>query len=143
MHNYGLLISIIIFVVFLLIIIWGHNQPTYKAYKQATGEVINHDSFMRKFVYQTKLDEERIIRSLCMRNAADELVCEIDEAAKIIKFVEYGDYREYYYRITRQEGYSVLELEQVSVIGMQSRIPFKLNPFIVVKLDAELIPYKE
>ncbi len=144
MGNYGMLISVFIFAVLLFIVIKGHWFPAYKEYKNTVSENVNHDAEMRTFLYRTKLNENQIIQALRVRNTADALVCEIDEEHKIMKFSEYGSFREYYYCITRQEDDSVLVLEQVAPIGMQGGlVPFKLNSFVIAKLDAEASPYEE
>lgn len=143
MQDKFFLIFPLLFFFVLLPLVIGHYRPIYKAYQQTAGNIINHDEMMRKFVYGTELEEAEIIGALCVKNVADELLCEVDEVHKIMKFSSYGDHRSYYYRISERENRRILELEQVSLIGMQSEVPFKLNPFIVCKLGAELIPYQE
>lgn len=98
---------------------------------------------MRKFVYKVSMSGKDIIDLLKVRNDTDDLSCTFDFSRNVIKFSEYGSSREYYFQIYECEGFSVLRLEQVELIGMQSRVPYKLNPFIVSKLQAEIVPFSE
>jgi len=137
----------VIFVIFslltILLIVLGHNHPITKAHIDATGDVVNYDQFMRKFVYRVNVSHQRAVELLNTVNAADELSCTFDFENSIIRFSEYGSHRDYYFQILEHNGYSVLRLEQVERIGMKGTVPLKLNPFIVAKLQAEVIPYFE
>ena len=115
--------------------------PIYKNHYKATNNVINYDSMMRKFVYKVCMSSEEIINELKNTSDIDELSCEFDHERSVIKFSEYGSSREYYFKIHECNGFSVLRLEQVELLGMQSSVPFKLNPFLISKLQAEIIPF--
>ena len=133
----------IFFFVILVPLVLGIIIPIYKSHNKVTGGVINYDSNMRKFVYKVNLSSEDIINLLKTKNDVDELSCTFDFDKSVIKFSEYGSNRDYYYRIQECNGFSILRLEQVELIGMQSHVPYKLNPFIVSKLQAEIIPYSQ
>ena len=124
-------------------LVLGIIIPIIQNHDKATGNVVNYDSMMRVFLYRVHMTEEEIINTLQVKNDVDELSCEFDFERSIVKISEYGSSRDYYYTIQTYDGYSVLKLTQVSPIGMQSHIPYKLNPFMVKKLNAELVPYKE
>lgn len=51
-----------------------------------------------------------------------------------------GKYR---FIIVEYDGFSILRLDQVPLIGMQGYVPIKLNPFLVSKINAEIIPFSE
>ena len=133
----------ILFFVILVPLVLGIILPTYKNHNQATGGIINHDSTMRKFVYKVYLSREEIISLLKTKNDIDDLSCTFDFEKSMIKFAEYGSNREYYFQVQEYNGFSILRLEQVALIGMQSHVPYKLNPFLVNKLHAEIIPFSQ
>ena len=117
--------------------------PVYNNHKTTTGKVINYDSMMRKYVYKVYMSKEEIIYKLQNSAVIDELSCDFDLERSVIKFSEYGSNREYYFQIQEYNEFSVLRLEQVALIGMSSHIPLKLNPFLVSKLQAEIIPFSQ
>lgn len=137
--------EIIIWVILLFVIviplILGYTLPIYKNHYKTTAGVINYDSAMRKFVYKVYFSKEEIIISLKRKNDIDELSCTFDFERSVIRFSEYGSSREYYFEIQECDGFSILRLNQVSLIGMKSSVPFKLNPFLVSKINAEIIPF--
>ena len=115
--------------------------PVYKKHYETTGNIINYDSMMRKYVYKVYMSREQIINNLKNSTDIDELSCDFDFERSVIKFSEYGSNKEYYFQIQECDGFSILRLEQVALLGMQSNIPLKLNPFLVSKLQAEIIPF--
>lgn len=129
--------AILIFLVLSIII------PEYKNYYKVTGDVINYDSIMRKFVYKVSLTREDIINRLNTKNVMDELSCTFDFERSVVRFSEFGSYKEYYFYIEEYNGYSILKLEEVALIGIKSSVPIKLNPFMVKKLQAEIIPFSQ
>ncbi len=135
------------FILFLILIVLplvaGILIPTYKSHDEVTGGIINYDSAMKKFVYKINLSNEQVIELLNMRNVLDELSCTFDLDNSIIRFSEYGSHSDYYFQVQQYDDVSILKLEQVEFIGMQNQIPFKLNPFIVNKLQAEIIPFSQ
>lgn len=99
---------------------------------------MNYDDTMRKFVYKVPFSGEEIINLLKTRNVNDELSYTFDFDKSIIEFSEYDTVRKYYFHIEDCNGFSILRLEQVELIGMQSHIPYKLNPFMVKKYRRKL-----
>ena len=132
-----------IFIVLILMLVMGHTIPIYKKHAETSANIKNFDSYMREFVYKVNLPSEIIINALSSRNDVDELYCHFDSENSVIRISEYGSHRDYYYQIIECDGYCILKLEQVALIGMSSHIPYMLNPFMVSKLQAELIPYSE
>ena len=117
--------------------------PVYKNHDKATNNVVNYDPMMRKYVYKVYMSKEEIISKLKNTTDIDELSCDFDFERSVIKFSEYGSSREYYFKIHECDGFSILRLEQVELLGMSSHIPLKLNPFLVSKLRAEIIPFSQ
>lgn len=135
------LLFAIFFFLILILLIFGMIIPIYKSHKKATNGVINYDDAMQKFVYKVPFSGKEIIHLLKTRNVEDELTCTLDFDKSIIDFSEYGSARKYYFCIQDCNGFSILRLEQAELIGTQSYIPYKLNAFMVKKLQAEIIPF--
>ena len=133
----------LLILVVLIPLVLGIIIPIYKNHREATGGISNYDSFMRKFVYKVCLSKEEIIERLKTRNTTDELACIFDANKPIITFSEYGSDRAYYFSVQEGEGYSVLRLGQVSSLAMQSHVPYKLNPYMIRKLQAQIVPFSE
>lgn len=133
----------ILFFVILVPLVLGIIIPIHKSHNKITGDIINYDSTMRKFVYKVNLSSEDIINLLNTKNDSDELSCTFDFNKSVINFSEYGSNKEYYFQVQECNGFSILRLEQVALTGIQSQVPYKLNPFIVSKLQAEIIPYSQ
>lgn len=131
------------FSVLLVTLVLGHTIPIYKSHNKVTGSIINYDSTMRKFVYKVNLSGEEIINLLNTKNDIDELSCAFDFEKSVIRFSEYGSHRDYYFRVQECGEFSILRLEEVALIGMKSHVPYKLNPFIVSKLQAEIVPFSQ
>ena len=133
-----------LFFLFILIpLVLGIIIPIYIIHHKATGSVINYDATKRKFVYKVNLTRNDIINRLKTQNDLDELACSFEFERSVVNFSEYGSNREYYFHIQEYSGFSIIRLEQVALIGMQSQIPLKLNPFLVRKLNAQIVPFEE
>lgn len=133
----------IFFFLILIPLVLGIVIPIYKNHKKATNGIMNYDDTMRKFVYKVPFSGEEIINLLKARNVKDELSYTFDFDKSIIEFSEYNAVRKYYFCIQDCNGFSILRLEQIELIGMQSYIPYKLNTFMVKKLQAEIIPFSQ
>ena len=137
------LFFIIFFFVILFPLVLGIIIPVYKNHYKVSGSIVNYDSSMSKFVYKIYMSRDEIINSLKMKNVKDELSCTFDFEKSTLLFSEYGSSREYFYEIEEYDGYSILKLNQVPLIGMRSHIPYKINPFLVSKINAEIIPFSQ
>ena len=138
-----ILIFAIIFFAFLAPLVLAIVLPVYKNHNKATGGVINYDFFMRKFVFKVNLSKEDIINRLSSTRSADDLICTVDLENSVIKIAENGSGTNYRFQIREDIGFSVLKLEQTGLLGGQNNVPYKLNPFMVNKLQAEIIPFSE
>lgn len=125
----------------LFCIVLGMTAPVYKRHKEAAGRIVNYDSVMRKFVYKVTLSPGDIINLLKEKIITDELFCTFDFDRSVVNFADDRSSRDYYFQLQECSGYTILRLNQVALIGSRSLIPYKLNPFFVSKLHAEIIPY--
>lgn len=137
------LFLVLIFFLIIIPFVLGIIIPIYKEHNKVTGGIINYDSTMRKFVYKINLSSKEIIDLLNTKNDIDELSCAFDFENSIIRFSEYGSHRDYCFNIQECSDFSILRLEQVDLFGMQNYITYKLNPFIVSKLRAEIVPFSQ
>ena len=137
------LLFVLFFFVILIPLVLGIIIPIYKEHSKVTGGIINYDSTMRKFVYKINLSSQEIINLLNTKNDIDELSCAFDFEKSVVRFSEYGSHRDYYFKIQECSDFSILKLEQVALLGMQRHVPYKLNPFIVSKLRAEIVPFSQ
>lgn len=137
------LIYAIFFFVILIPLVLGMVAPMLKKHYKTTDAVMNYDIYMRKFVYKVPLKRDEIIEALRYTDDIDELSCSFDFERSAVVISEYGSSREYYFYIDEYDGYSILKLEQVALIGMSSHIQYKLNPFMVSKLHARLVPFSQ
>ena len=133
----------ILYFVILIPLVLGIIIPMYKKNCSATGGIINYDSTMKKFVYKINLSYQQAVDLLNTKNAVDELSCTFDFDKSIIRFSDNGSHIDYYFQIQECSGFAILKLEQVKLIGMQSYIPYKLNPYFVRKLQAEIVPFSQ
>lgn len=115
---------------------------TQRANKKATGSVINYDSMMSKFVYKVFLSKDELLQRLVNSEDTDELTCEIDMASSVMTFGAYGTRpKAYFFDIQVLDGFCILRLTATESLGMSSQIPLKLNPHMVKKLNAEMLPF--
>ena len=143
MELLGFETTYVLLFILVLFIALGSVIPMLKKHKEISNGIINYDSLMRKFVYKVHLSKQEVITLLKSKNEIDELTCTFNNDETIIKISEFGSYRKYYFQVQEIDGYSLLKLEQVSLFGMQSQVPFKLNPFLVKKLNAEIVPFSQ
>lgn len=139
------LFFVIFFFLFLIPLVLLFVIPTFRNHKRATAGIINYDSYMRKFVYRVNITKEEIIRSLTQENAADELSCTVDIEKSEAIFLEYTSKTEikYHFQIIEYSGFCIVRLEQSSLFTMESYIPYRMNPHMTNKLNAEIIPFSE
>ena len=137
------LFFVLFFFLILTPIVLGNIIPIYKEHSKITGGIVNYDSTMRKFVFKINLSNQEVINLLNIKTDIDELSCTFDFEKSVIRFLEYGSHRDYYFKIQECSDFSILRLEQVALLGMKSSVPYKLNPFIVSKLRAEIVPFAQ
>ena len=138
-----ILFFLMFFFIILMPLVFGIVTPTFRNHNHASGGVINYDSVMKKFVYKVPLSKNEIISTLKISSDIDDLTCNFDLEKSTVIFSEYGSHREYYFYVEEYDNFSILRLEQTSSIGMSSHVPYKLNPFMISKLNAEIIPFSQ
>lgn len=130
--------------IFILIVTLGVTIPMYAKHWKATGGVVNYDFAGKNIVYKVYMSEEEIINSLKIMNAKDSLACTFDFEKKTVLFKELsGIKQEYFYEIKECGGFSILQLSQATVFGVRDFIPYKLNLFLISKINAEIIPFSQ
>ena len=121
----------------------------YEKHKRDMDNVINCDRKMSEFVYKVYMSKEEIINSLKIMNIKDELSCTFDFDKDTVLITDIsrlgssGPRKEYYYEIQEYSGFSILKLSVVSLFGDQKAIGLKLNPFLVSKINAEVVPFSQ
>lgn len=130
------ILLVVLFIVLSIVV------PTYKKHREVTSGIMNYNATMREFVYKIPYIKSVIIEKLKIKNSFDELEYILDIDLCGITFNEYGTSINYEYEIKEYDDFSVLRLKQTPLIAPQSYIPYKLNSFMVQKLDAEIIPFE-
>lgn len=133
---------------FIMIVCLGVNIPMYDKYAKATGSIVNHDINMRKFVYKVNMSKEEIINSLKIMNIKDDLSCAFDCEKNTVVIADLSylnpSYKtEYFYEIQEYDGFSILKLGVTSIFHERNNIYLKLNPFMVSKINAEIVPFSK
>ena len=135
-------VLIIIFSVCFLVVGLGIFYKCRELRKVSKG-VVNHDNFMREFIFKIDKPEEEILSILSSEIKSDFFSCTLNQNEKTITFYEFRDMNEYKYDIQEYDNYCILRLKQTSFISNIRDVLYKLNPFIVKKLNAEIIPYSK
>lgn len=136
-------VLVLFFFVFLIPLVLGIIIPIYKNHSKVTNGIINYDSTMKIFVYKINLSNQQIVNLLNTKNEVDELSCTFDFEKSVIRFSDYGSYRDYYFQVQECGDFSILRLVEVSLIEGSSLVSYKLNPFMVGKLQAEIVPFSQ
>lgn len=139
----ALVITIVAVIIMLLAIsvVFTYVIPLYQNNRKASGGITNHDSTGHKYVYKVYLSRDELIDRLNRRNVFDELTCELDLENSTIRFSDDESNIKYIFQIQECHGFSIFRLEQSALIAMSSYIPLKLNPYMINKLEAEIIPF--
>ena len=156
----GEYLSFMIYALFILSIFLVVCLPIYKKHEKVTGGIVNYDPTMRKFVYKVNMSGEEIIRSLKIINVQDDLSCTFNLEKNTIIFSDLRYKYEYYYEIQEYDGFSILKLSRASFsldelkpswakyrnyyyAHPKGDIHYRLNPFMVSKINAEIIPFSQ
>ena len=138
-----LLLIVLAFLAIWALIFFRINMPIYKKHFKAKNGIVNHDTALHKFVFKVNWPSADIIARLSMKNVADAVSCTFDMEQSVVTVTDDNSSIKYYFDIQEYDGFSVFRLEQVSKPGMRSFIPFKINPFMVEKLQAEPLPFEQ
>ena len=134
---------------FIMIITLVVVIPKYVKVVKATN-VVNYDWTRRKFVYKVYMSKKEIVNSLKIMNIKDELSCTFDLEKNTVIITDLsladvykGAYKEYFYEIREYDGFSILQLSVASIFSEGNDIWLKLNPFMVSKINAEIVPFSQ
>ncbi len=134
-----LFFAILFAVVFVVVL--SKIIPIFKNHYKVTNGVTNYDSGMRKFVYRVTCSPVDVIYKLTNPGNKEQLKFDYNSDNDIM-YISDSTYRfKYRIRFRECEGYNVVMLERVCYLVKQSYIPYMLNPHIVEKLNAEIVPY--
>ena len=111
--------------------------------EDVTDGVVNHNSLMNKFVFKVNLTRDETIAILLTKCVKDTLTCTFDFDMSTIVFSDFWDNEKYYLVISKCDKFSLLHLELVSFRARRSSIKYKITPFIVNKLNAEVVSFSE
>lgn len=115
----------------------------YRELQKVSKGIINYDNFVREFIFKIDKPKEEIISILSSENKSDFFSCTLNQDENNITFYEFGDKNEYKYDIQEYDNYCILRLKQTSIVSNIRDVLYKLNPFIVKKLNAKIIPYSK
>ncbi len=119
--------------------------PMYKSYRKTVENAVNHDPEYRTFVYKIAMTEKEIIHELSTKNHLDELRFDFDmEFGKYVVKIsaDGGQPIKYFYEILTRGDESLLRLTIAqTVVPKYSSVAWKLNPFMIEKLNAEIVPF--
>lgn len=133
---------LIIFLVFFFPLVFMIILPIYRKHHKTSGGLKNYNTSMNAFVYKVYLPKAEIIRTMMATKETDELACSFDFDRSIVLFSEYGSSGEYFFAIQECDGFCLLKLKQVSLLS-KGLLPYQLNPFMVSKLNVEIVPFAE
>ena len=82
-------------------------------------------------------------------NIKDDLSCTFDFEKNTVTFTDLSYLnpsmvrKEYFYDIQEYDGFSILQLSVASIFSERNNIWLKLNPFMVSKINAEIVPFSQ
>ena len=135
-------VFIVIFAALFIFLVLGITIPLYKKENEASRGIVNHDHFT-KFVYRVRGSASDIIAQLLWRGETDALYCDYDPSRGVMIFSDYTFSDEFYFYVYEYGDYSIVRLEAVSSFNLDPYISHKLNPFMVDKLQAEIVPFSQ
>ena len=135
---------VICLAIFVILVVTLELVSLYKKHYKTVQNAVNYDSEWRTFVYKIRMTEKEIIGELSTKNHLDELSFEFDlELGKhIVKISDGGATFKFSYEIQERDDYSLLRLTVIPTVHARSSLMWKLNPFMIEKLNAEIIPFE-
>ena len=136
-----LMIFIIIFFICWLCIAF-HFVSTLIKHQKSSGGVVNYDCLMRKFVYMTPLSKEEVFVRLGEQNYADSLQCTFAPNLSIVYFSTFWGTIRYHFQMEHLGDRILLRFHKIGFTTC-GYFPYKLNPYIITKLNAVPLPYAQ
>lgn len=132
-----LILGVFVFVGF------GILLPIHKKNRQISGDICNHDALRRKYIFKAPMTKSQVLKTLGTHCEIDILSCSINTREAIMHFEWYHDCQDYFFAIQETDDESLILLKAVHNFGGRSQVPSLLNPFMVEKLNASLLPYSQ
>ena len=89
------------------------------------------------------MTKEQIFQALHTHCETDALSCSVNIQESVLKFTWYHEHEEYFIVIREAPGESLILLKAIHPVAGQTPFSGLLNPFMVEKLNAVLLPYSE
>ena len=136
------IIFLIAFVIFFPIVLLSAFLPVWRN-RKITGGIVNYDSFSRKFVFRTEKSRSQVFDALKLRDVSDRMFCSFDPTSDVVSLSDYTSSVRYNVRVDEYDGLSIVRLQQIGMLGGTKPHPLKVNEFILMKLEAEPVPFAE
>ena len=139
MEKYIYVFVIIFIVVVIPVTLYIIFRPMFRQQKLLSG-VVNHDTFMRKFVFRIELTKEEFYSQLKIRNVNDILEYSLNDDCSIITFDMHN--MKYSYKIILDDfnESTIIRVEQMQVT---SKPAFYINEFFVKKFNATPLAFEK
>ena len=133
-------IFVIIFVVIVIpVALYIIFKSMFQQNKLLNG-IVNHDTFMRKFVFCILLTKEDFYAQLKTRNINDVLEYSLNDDCSTIYFIRYSGKYQYNIFVEEVNDVIVLRLEQISTV---SKATFLINEFFIKKFNATPLEFEK
>ena len=130
------------FAALVVVLVLGLWIPVWRGNRRAEGGVVNHDELMTRFVFRVPMAPEAILPALTARNAADALRCTAEPGGMTLCISEeHGADVRYACSVQPCDGFCILRLTQTTTTLSRGLQAYRLNPFVMEKLQAEPLPY--
>ena len=138
-------VFVICLAVFVILVATLELISLYKNHYKTVQNAVNYDPEWRTFVYKIRMTEKEIIGELSTKNQLDELSFEFElEFGKhIVKISDGGATFKFSYEIQERDDDSLLRLTVIPTVHARSNLMWKLNPAMIEKLNAEIIPFEQ
>lgn len=130
------IIVLVVFAVGIPIVLLSVFLPMRRNEK-ITGGIVNCDTFSRKFVFRTDMSRAQVFEALNTRNVGDRLFCSFDPASGVISLSDYTRSSRYNVRVDEYKACTIVRLQDVGFKLGSALMPYKINEFILMKLEAE------
>ena len=132
-------IFIVVFVVMIPIALYLILKPVFK-HNKLLNDIVNYDTFMRKYVFSIALGKEEFYSQLKMPNAQDVLEYTLSNDDTVITFRLYNGKYPYKINVDAFNESIILRVEQLSA---NSKPAFYINEFFVKKFNAKPLDFEK
>ena len=143
MQDYSFIVVFILIVGIFPFVFFGISWPIYKENRRVSGNTQNHDWQYTRYVFRAPMPKEQVLQALAVRSEIDDLVCKVNTAESILTFSWYHDSREFYFVMEDTPEGCLIFLKAIPNLLCGNQIPQLLNPHMVRKLNAVLLPYSQ